>query len=168
MNKITNIAFDDRYWLLALFSGFALLAVALMFQYGLDEQPCVMCIHVRLWISLLIIVVVIRLLINRRPLFNSISHFIMTLIAIGLTERSYQLLGTERGFLFGSCNFSLGFPDWLAFDQWLPSIYGVETSCGYTPKLIFDITMAEALIVMSALFLIISSSLFVMSLFKKK
>ena len=73
-----------------------------------------------------------------------------------MVERSYQLLGTERGFVFGDCGFELGLPSWLAIDVWIPSIYRIETSCGYTPELIFGITMAEFLMVFSVGFLLLS------------
>jgi len=42
-------------------------------------------------------------------------------------------------------------------------LFRVEASCGYTPELIFGITMAEALIVFSAAFLLISLTLTIVS-----
>ena len=86
---------------------------------------------------------------------------------VGLFERSYMLLGTERGTVMASCNFDLGLPSWLAFDKWLPAVFEVQASCGYTPELLFGITMAEGLIVMSSALVIISALLSVTSLLKK-
>ena len=80
------------------------------------------------------------------------------LVALGLVERSYLLLGTERGFIFADCGFDLGLPAWFAFEENLPWLYRVETACGYTPELLFVITMAEALMTLSVIFLIISLS----------
>jgi disulfide bond formation protein DsbB len=57
----------------------------------------------------------------------------------------------------------LGMPAWFALDKWLPQIFEVQTSCGYSPLILFDITMAEALLVISILLLIISATLFVTS-----
>ena len=87
---------------------------------------------------------------------NSAVHLLIVLIAVGLVDRSYQLLGTERGFVFGDCGFDLGLPVWFAIDQWLPSVFYVQTACGYTPELIFGITMAEALMVFSVVLLLVS------------
>lgn len=133
-----------------------MLAVALGYQYLLDEPPCVLCIHVRLWVSLMVLFAALGVWLHESPRLNSMIHLFMLLIGAGLADRSYQLLGTERGFIFGDCVFDLGFPSWLAIDQWFPAFYGVETACGYTPVLLFGITMAEALIVMSALLIIVS------------
>lgn len=44
----------------------------------------------------------------------------------------------------------LGLPAWLALDDWLPWLFEVQTSCGYTPELPLGITMAEALLAFSA------------------
>jgi disulfide bond formation protein DsbB len=88
-----------------------------------------------------------------------IAHVLTVFIAASLLERSYQLLGTERGFVFGDCGFDLGLPSWLALDTWFPALFRVEASCGYTPELVFGITMAEALIVFSAAFVLTSLAL---------
>ena len=69
----------------------------------------------------------------------------------------------ERGWVFGDCTMELGMPAWLALDKWAPTIFEVQTSCGYTPLILFNITMAETLLVISLLLLIISAALFVAS-----
>lgn len=157
VKQLKSIAHSHWYWLFYIVAGIGTMAVALYHQYGLDEMPCMMCIHVRLWISLLIIISFIGLLVRKNTLMNSIAHVSTVLIAIALTSKSYQLLGTERGFLVTECSFDLGLPDWFAIDAWLPWLYRVETTCGYTPEVIFGITMAEGLMVMSTCLLIVSS-----------
>ena len=118
--------------------------------------------------SLLVIVSIAGLLSIGRRLLNSLAHLSIVLVAAALFERCYQLLGTERGFVFGDCGFNLGLPAWFAIEEWLPWLYRVETSCGYTPEIIFAITMAEALMVMSVVLLLVSFCVFVASLFNLK
>lgn len=156
-----------RYWMLLLFCGLALMSTALFYQHVLGERPCLLCIQVRLWISLLIIVSLIGLLTISNKLVLLVMHSFTVFIAIALVERSYQLLGTERGFVFGDCGFDLGLPGWFALDQWLPSVYYVQTSCGYTPEIIFGITMAEALMLFSVVLLLFSVSVFSATLIKR-
>ena len=94
--------------------------------------------------------------IHRYRIPNFIAHLCVFATAVALTERSYQLLGTERGFLFGDCGFTSGLPAWFAIEEWLPWLYRIETSCGYTPEIVFGITMAETLMVLSVFLLVFS------------
>ena len=71
-------------------------------------------------------------------------------VMAGLLERSWMLLGTERGFIEGSCDFDLGLPAWLALDQWFPEVFKVWEACGYTTELLFEVSMAEGLVAMSS------------------
>ena len=145
LRQLNKIAHSHWYWLMFIVGGLSLLGIALVYQYAFDEPPCVMCIQVRLWIMLLVIVSFIGLLTRQNRLMNAIAHVSTVVIAIGLVERSYQLLGTERGFVTGDCSFDLGLPVWFAVEKWLPWMFRVETTCGYTPEVLFGITMAEGL-----------------------
>ncbi|MDH5485720.1 MAG: disulfide bond formation protein B, partial [Gammaproteobacteria bacterium] len=71
-------------------------------------------------------------------------------------------------FIFGDCGFDTGLPAWFAVDQWLPWMFRVETSCGYTPELMFGITMAEALLVFSGVLLLLSLAVAWVSLARPK
>jgi len=156
LDSLANIGKNSLYWLALALIGLSFEAVALFYQYVLEELPCVMCIQVRLWVMALILVALLVLVLRRLRLIPVAGHLLTVVIAAGLLERSYQLLGTERGFVFGECGFALGLPDWFTPDQWFPLLFEVQTSCGYTPELLFGITMAEALIVASAVFVLVS------------
>ena len=138
-------------WLGLLVLGLALEGVALYYQYVLDQLPCVLCIHVRMLVFALIMVSVLGLVFSRLPRMSGVLWFIATGIWVWMTERSYQLLGTERGWILGECQMKSGLPDWLALEEWMPWLFQIHEPCGYTPFLLFRITMAEALIVLSFL-----------------
>jgi disulfide bond formation protein DsbB len=167
--KLKNIGRSHWYWMIYIMGALTLLGVALYFQYYLEKPPCVMCIQVRLWISLFVIVSIMGLLTRNNRLMNAVTNLFTVFIAAALLERAYLLLGTERGFIFSDCGFDLGLPAWFAIDEWLPSLYRVEASCGFTPEIIFGITMAEMLIVMSGLLLLVTVAVFLASVvsFKK-
>jgi len=156
ITRLNNIALSRWYWLVFIIGSISLMSIALYFQYAREELPCTMCIQVRLWFTLLIIVSIVGLFSRSSRVVNTLAQLSVVVIAAGLVERSYQLLGTERGFVFASCGVDLGLPAWFAIEAWLPRLYRVETSCGYTPEVIFGITMAESLIVLSVLLLIVS------------
>jgi disulfide bond formation protein DsbB len=166
--KLQIMSQSHWYWLVYIVGGLTFLAVALFFQYPLDKPPCAMCIQVRLWFSLFVIVSIAGLLIRGNRILNTVANLSTVLIAVGVAERAYMLLGTERGFIFSDCGFDLGLPAWLAVDEWLPSMYRVETLCGYTPELFFGITMAEMLIAVSALLVLVTSAVFIASIVRLK
>ncbi len=163
IKQLSNISHSPWYWLVYIVSGLTLLAAALYYQHVLDLPPCLLCIQVRLWISLLVIASFAGLLTRSNSAMNAVAHLSIMMIAVALIERSYQLLGTERGFVFGDCGFDLGMPAWFAIEEWLPWLYRVETSCGYTPEIIFGITMAEAMMALSVLLLPVSFCVFLAS-----
>jgi disulfide bond formation protein DsbB len=164
IGQVNNLSLSRWYWLVLTIGSLSLISIALYFQYFREELPCTMCIQVRLWFTLLIIVSFIGLLLRKSRVINALAQLLVVAIAAGLVERSYQLLGTERGFVFASCGVDLGLPAWFAIEAWLPWLYRVETSCGYTPEVIFGITMAEALMVLSVFLLVVSFGVLLASL----
>ncbi|VAW59355.1 hypothetical protein MNBD_GAMMA08-1972 [hydrothermal vent metagenome] len=171
LNKLQKMADSRLYWAAYGIGGISLLGVALIYQHVFEELPCVVCIQIRLWISLLIVLSAGGLWLREKPSLNLLMQWAIVLTSAGFVERSYLLLGTERGFIFGACGFDVGLPSWFAVEQWLPWLYQVETSCGYTPELLFGITMAEALIALSVSLLLVSSAIALAStvgLFQRK
>ena len=164
LKTLTEIALKKTYWLALIIIAISFESVALYYQYALDEWPCVLCIHVRIWLMLLIFVSILALFVKRINSTPTIMHGLVTLIMLGMLERSWILLGVERGTIFGSCDMELGLPQWLAIDQWLPFIFEVKTACGYTPVLFAGITMAEVLMIFSCLMLLVSAVMVFVSL----
>ena len=164
LGRLTIFSKSAWYWLLLVLTGLSFEGVALYYQYVLEELPCVLCIQVRIWVMALILVALLAIWVRRNAFMNLLAHMLTVLIAIRLLERSYQLLGTERGFTFSDCGLDLGMPAWFALDAWFPALFQVQTSCGYTPELLFGVTMAEALIVISAVFLLWSAGMVVLTL----
>lgn len=156
LNKLSNISRSAWYWSLLIIIGITSEGMALFYQYVLDFRPCVLCIHTRIWVLGFTIIASLALLIRHSAKLLVVAHALITLIMVGLLERSYQLLGTERGWVFGSCDFDLGLPEWLALQEWFPALFKIWEACGYTPELLFGITMAEALLVMSASLVLVS------------
>ena len=156
------------YWLAYILGGFAALLIALYQQHYLQQPPCVVCIQVRLWFTLLIILSIAGLYLRNNIIIRSLLNLTIVLIAVAMAERSYLLLGTERGFIFADCGFDLGLPAWFAIGDWFPWLFRIEASCGYTPVVIFDITMAEALMVSSVLLFVFSFFVFITDLIHVK
>lgn len=157
LQKYLNVSSNKWYWIALLVLGIGLELSALFYQYVLDYPPCVLCIHVRIWVLGIIFVSLFALKLSKIWSALLSMQVLMTVLSIGLFERSYQLLGVERGFIFGECNMESGLPAWFALDSWFPAVFKIWAACGYTPELLFGVTMAEALIVMSFVLLLLSA-----------
>jgi disulfide bond formation protein DsbB len=154
ISRIKHLVNGVWYWWLLLLFGIGLESVALYYQYGLDYGPCPLCIHVRIGVAGFMLVSILALLL-RLPWWWRVSHLLNVLLWSWLCERAYMLLGTEMGFVYTECGVDSGLPDWLPLDQWLPVLFKVHESCGYTPLLFFNISMAQALMVIFPLMLIV-------------
>lgn len=167
LQRISNITQSRSYWLLLLVTALAMEVVALLYQYRWDYAPCVLCIHVRIWLLGVIALAPFAMWWRHSRYWLAAAHGVMALLMGGLLERAYQLLATERGWIFGSCNMDAGLPDWFALDRWFPAVFEVKEACGYTPELLFGITMAEALLVFSAFMTLLSAVLMVVGLLRR-
>ena len=161
LDKLASIGASRWYWVALLLLGLSMEGVALLYQYQWDYAPCVLCIHVRIWLLGVMVLSLAALLLPQARVVAPIMHGLGALLMGGLLERSYQLLGTERGWIYGSCNMDAGLPDWFALDRWWPAVFEVKEACGYTPELLFGITMAEALLLFSVLMLMLVATLMV-------
>lgn len=156
------------YWAGLFGLGLCMEAVALYYQYRLDYWPCVLCIHVRIWVMALILTAAIGFFSRRRQWPLLLAHAATVVIGLGLLERSWKLLGVERGTLEGSCSMDSGLPPWFALDQWFPWLFKVWEPCGYTPELLFGITMAEALVGFSMLLTLLAVFMSLATLIRKE
>jgi disulfide bond formation protein DsbB len=163
-DKLAGMGRSGGYWLALLLLGLAMEGMALFYQYRLDYPPCVLCIHVRIWVLGLMAVAAAALGRRRHPLWVAGLHGLVALLMGGMLERSWQLLGTERGWIFGSCNMDAGLPAWFALDRWFPAVFEVKEACGYTPELLFGVTMAEGLLLLSVMLLALATGLLVATL----
>lgn len=162
---LLTLANSPWYWLFLIVLGLGMEGIALYYQYALDYGPCVLCIHVRLWITVMILIAVLALLRPRLKWFNVMSHLLMCGVMLALVNRSWLLIATERGWIEGTCDFNIGLPAWLDVQKWWPFLYEIQEPCGYTPILYFGVTMAEALLVIFSVLTVISLVLFVTALF---
>ena len=164
MHFLKQFSHSKHYWAFLLVLSLALELTALYYQYVLDEWPCVLCIHIRIWLSGIMVVSLLALILKQSNWTTRLCHIANTALIIGFVERSWQTLAVERGWIFGDCNMDAGLPPWFALDKWLPWLFEVKTSCGYTPYIIFQISMAEILMLLSSGLLAVGLTLTVVSL----
>jgi disulfide bond formation protein DsbB len=145
------------YWGCLALLGVAMEAVALYYQYVLGDEPCQVCIHIRIWVAAFTLLAVLMLILPKHRLLNLLAHSAMLGCMIGFFERSKYLYDVEMGRGDGSCEFFLGFPEWFALDKWLPFIFEVRNLCGFTPDMVWGLSMSESLLSMSVGLIVISA-----------
>lgn len=160
----SQVAQNRNYWLFIFVSGLLMEAIALLYQYVGGYEPCILCIHIRLWTFAFIITSLIVFIIHRNKYVLVIGHLALTAIMLGMLNTSWQLLQTEKGNILGSCSYFLDMPAWFAVDQWFPALFEVRASCAESPELLFGITMAEMLTMFSIIMLAISLILSIFAL----
>ncbi len=165
-NALSCFFRSQWYWLAMIVSGIAMEGVALYYQYGLNYGPCVLCIHVRIWVMAFILLGVLGLLCRNSRSLSILISLLTVIAAVGLTERSWMTFAIERNLIEGSCTMGSGLPDWFALDKWFPAIFEPWELCGWTPELLFGITMAEALLVTAAV-AVVTTLLATFTLYKK-
>jgi disulfide bond formation protein DsbB len=166
LNRIAAFARSSWYWALLFLLVLAMEVLALLYQYAWDHDPCELCVHIRIWLLGVMIVAALGLGLRRRPIANALLHLLNSGLLYGTLYTSQLLLGIERGTIFRGCALSLELPSWFALDRWFPALFGVRGSCGQTPELLFGITMAEGLTVLSWVLLLLSLTLFAAALLK--
>lgn len=142
---------SSLFWIALIVLCIALEVGALYYQYVLDYLPCVLCVHVRAWVLLILVAAVLGLLLRHSRIGLMAANLLALIGAVGMLERSYVTLGTEMGWVDGSCgNMQANFPSWLALDQWLPAVFKPLESCGLTPWLIQEVlSMAQGLVLIA-------------------
>lgn len=156
LQSIKALLCSRLYWLLLLTGALLAEGVALYFQYALDYGPCVLCIHIRLWLGALILVALAALLLpGCRPVQTG-ARLLTVLIALGYTERSWRTLAIERGWIESACSLDSGLPSWFTPDRWWPWLFEIWEPCGYTPEVIGRLTMAELLTAAGPLFILLA------------
>ncbi len=161
LTRFFQLPENKWFWLVFIGLGLGLDGMALFYQYVLDYMPCVLCIHTRIWVVGMILVSLLALAVYQSKWLLRVMQFLLLVISVGLLDRAYQLLGVERGFIFGNCSMASGLPSWFALDEWVPALFQVWEPCGYTPELLFGVTMAEALIVLSATLVMLTTLWFI-------
>ena len=139
-------------------------AVALYYQYVLGDDPCQICIHIRIWVAAFTLLAVLMCLLPRHKIINLVAQGLALVCMIGLFERSKYLFDMENGRGDGSCEFFLGFPDWIALDQWVPFLFEVRNLCTFSPELMWGVTMTEGLLGASVALILVSGGALLVNL----
>lgn len=146
MQKLYTLISNKFYWIFLLVTGVTMLCVALYYQHVLGDEPCEVCIHIRIWVVAFTMLSILMLVLPSKKFISIIGHLFTTVMLIGFLERCLYISKVEKGLVNDICSFYLDFPNWFALDKWFPEIFEVRNLCSFSPELILGITMTEGLI----------------------
>ncbi|WP_020208194.1 disulfide bond formation protein B [Gilvimarinus chinensis] len=139
-----------NFWLVVAVLMLALEGGALYFQYVKHFYPCELCIYVRVWVAALFLLSVVALWLKRWR-WGRVGCALTGLgLSVGLGIETWNLMKVEYGIGHGSaCGFRANFPEWAPLDSWLPWMFEVQDMCQATPPVLWGLTMAHGLAVVS-------------------
>ena len=156
IDRLARFMASRWYWLGLMFGALLLEAVALFYQHVLNEPPCVICIHARLWVLGVLLAGGLGVALRQHWWGRLVAQSVLIISLIGLLERSWVGVRIERGIYEGACGMDAGFPAWLPLDNWFPNVLQVWTMCGYSPVMPFGLTMVDTLTYGSVLGLLLA------------
>ena len=170
LDKLASINRSAWFWGGLIFVCIALELGALYYQYVLDYLPCVLCIHIRIWVVAIMFAAIIGFFLRKSRPGLIIANLLILTATLGMVERSYIVLGTERGWVDGSCgDLVTGLPSWFALDKWVPAMFEPLESCGLTPWVIPQfMSMAEVLMLFAVALLLLMTIFTLGSFFYSK
>ncbi|KOE57373.1 disulfide bond formation protein DsbB [Aggregatibacter actinomycetemcomitans] len=143
-------------WLLLVISALALEGTALYFQYGMELQPCVMCIYERVALFGIAFAGIVGLIAPRFLVFRLLAlliAFFSTVkgLLISLKHVDYQLHPAP----WNQCSYLPEFPQTLPLDKWFPALFQPTGSCSDVVWSWLGLSMAQWIVVMFAVYLIV-------------
>jgi disulfide bond formation protein DsbB len=142
-------------WFLLFMSALALEAAAIYFQYGLDLDPCELCIYQRVAVIGILLSALIGLSVPQSALARWIGYIVWGAAALWCLYLALKLSGMQLGFIAPSlsCNVNANFPSWLKLDQWLPALFQPSGFCGDIQWQFLGLSMPQWMIAIMALLL---------------
>lgn len=147
---------DRRAWWLLAASALVLELAALWFQYGMQLDPCVMCVYERLAMFGLMLAGVLGALNPNVVVLRVLGYGLWAVSAGWGLSLALRHVGiqTDDSNMF-SCEFAADFPAWAKLDEWLPALFQPTGYCDDVQWQWLSLTMAEWMIVVFAVYLLI-------------
>ncbi|MCL1123380.1 disulfide bond formation protein DsbB [Shewanella surugensis] len=147
MKTLVRFSQSRIAWLSLTFSALLLEIIALFFQYGMQLNPCVMCIYQRLAMIGLIVAGVIGSLAYRSRFMRFIAIILWGVSSIWGLKFAIDLVDLQTNpSPFATCAFLPEFPSWMPLHEWIPSIFMPSGMCTDAPWIFGGFSMGQWMI----------------------
>ena len=143
-------------WLLLMISALVLEGIALYFQYGMELQPCVMCVYERVALFGVAFAGLFGLIAPRFLIVRLLALLIGFVSVVkgqllSLKHVDYQLHPAP----WNQCSYLPEFPQTLPLDKWFPVLFQPTGSCEDVAWSFLGFSMAQWIVVMFAIYLLV-------------
>ena len=145
---------DSRLpWSMALFSALGLEAAALYFQYGLDLDPCVLCVYQRTAVMGLAMGGLIGLLAPHIAWLRLLGYLTLGASGVAGVQLALEHVDVQAGLGLG-CDFMANYPAWFQLDVWLPAVFQPSGYCDDIKWQFLGLSMPEWMVVVFGVYLL--------------
>lgn len=154
MSRSNLVVSRNAWWLLAL-SALALELSALWFQYGMQLDPCVMCVYERLAVIGLFGAGLIGALRPPSRVLRWLGYAAWAISAGWGVLLAVEHVGLQNDPSAAMrCSFLPDFPLWLPLHEWLPALFLPTGYCDEIQWQFLSLSMAEWMVVIFAGYLL--------------
>jgi protein dithiol:quinone oxidoreductase len=136
MSLVQNLAIwpAQRWpWAFLMTSAILFEVIALYFQYGMDLEPCVMCVYQRVAVLGIAIACILPLVNPKNKAFSYVGlsgWLISSFWGAKIAREHVMMQDPENFMLLMSCDVFPNFPDWMPLNHWFPSVFEPRGTCG--------------------------------------
>lgn len=119
-------------WIALALTGLALEGSALVFQYGLQLQPCVLCIYIRIAVLGLVAAGLVGAIAPGKRVLRFLGFALWAGAAVEGLLLSRELIAVQAADPYSfeaTCSFMPKFPAWLPLHEWMPAFFMPTGSC---------------------------------------
>ena len=132
VNWMAGLTTRRGAWIALALTGLALEVSALVFQYGLQLRPCVLCIYIRLAVLGLVAAGLVGAIAPGKLIFRLLGFVLWAGAAVEglLLSRELIVIQAADPYSFeATCSFMPKFPAWLPLHEWMPAFFMPTGSC---------------------------------------
>ena len=132
-------------WGIMLGAAVFLEACAFYFQYGMDLQPCELCVYQRLAVFLSGVAAMVMLIAPCNPIVRGAGYLVWISSATYGLHHAVQQIQNYANFnpFFSSCNAFPAFPFELPLYEWWPAMFMPTGMCGQDDWTFLSLNMAN-------------------------
>lgn len=150
LNNISGWPASRWPWFLVAATSLILESIALYFQYGMQLEPCIMCVYQRvavfgILLSTLPALVYPHNMITR--LVSSVGLLVSSIWGLKLALEHVAMQNPDNFLLALSCDVYPNFPSWLQLHTLLPSVFEPRGTCGDIDWSLFGFSMPQHMVV---------------------